>query len=821
MHISAVQKLRIHMMLLSLGVLVLTLGFNMLLSVSTLDALATDSILSGYRSGGEHFTRSLERGMRFGKPLNSYAGMGEMLVDLQGSVPGIARVEVMDAQGTLLYARPVSQATQGGQLRPDDLRRMKEFHDVPEKALLKTQDGYRLLIPLHHKGLAGWVAMEVAGGQIDAAAHSFLRWSASLALAACVVVGLILTGWLGLLTDTEEARARLHGTLGKLLLILIGGTQLAYSCGTLVLFDSFVKETVRTKTVILAQSVKRDVEYLIHKGVDVTHLKGTEHLLERLVADNKELRGAELTTPDGTVLISAGEIPAAGLSVQRSLDAYWPSRFRQRQPVLLLRLGMDQHFISERILNLAIDLGTSLVISFLLLLELAKVMGLVALRGIASELVPQGAARQQSSAAYTSQVLRAGGFVFFLGYDMGISFIPLLARSLYQPFWGLSEEVVIGLPISAEMVCAGIALLVSGSVAQRYGWRRIFMLGTITASLGLFTGGVASGLPMLIGARGMAGFGFGLVLMAAQLGTLEHANAGSGLASVFAGIFSGSICGSAAGALLAEHMAFESVLLIGGVVILAAVRAVWTGTPASRAPGACGGRELAAVATAETGIGREIPASGSSGTGTACARTSLFAGGMSLLRDPRMHCILLLVGIPAAICLTGFLHYLLPLRLAAANVEQADIGRVFMLYGLCFITAGPLLGKWMDRTADTNVFLVLTGLLSGAALLLAARPADMPGTAAAVVALGLAQCLAAPATMLCVLALRPAQILGREKTASIYRGLERVGQVLGPVIFGVVTVAMEPQQALLLMGGVVCALALVYLTIWRARGTER
>ena len=588
MHIGAIQRLRLNTMLLSLGVLALTLGFNVLLSSSALDALSTDAILSGYRSCGEHFARGVERGLRFGKVLGAYAGMDDMLAELRHGVQGIDSVQIYDAQGELLYAQPgANSADHAGKRAADrdsalragaeDRKQFSASDEAPHKAR-KTPTGYRILVPFQHNGLAGWVAMEVTGAQVDAAARDFLRWSGFLMLGTCLAVALILPGWLGLLTGTAEARARLHVTLGRLLLVVVGGTQLAYSCGALVLFDGFVERAVRTKAAILAQSVGRDFEYLIHKGVDVAHLKGNEQLLSQLVADNEELRGAALLRPDGAPLIEVGgtpraaessgsqTLPDAALSVREPLDRYWPSRFRQRQEVMELRLDLNPQVITQRVTKLAVDMGTSLVISFLLLLELAKLLGLIAQRSLGVDAATPSADRengQEHEPAHerarprlpqATQALRVGGFVFFLGYDMGISFIPLLARTLYQPLWGLSEKVVIGLPISAEMTSAGVALLVSGSITQRYGWRKIYMLGAAGGAAGLLLAGMATGLPLLILARITAGFGFGLVLMASQIGTLENENAGAGLASVFAGIFSGSICGSAAGAMLAEHL---------------------------------------------------------------------------------------------------------------------------------------------------------------------------------------------------------------------------------------------------------------------------
>ena len=346
------------------------------------------------------------------------------------------------------------------------------------------------------------------------------------------------------------------------------------------------------------------------------------------------------------------------------------------------------------------------------------------------------------------------------------------------------------------MVSAGVALLFSGGFSLRYGWQKVFAAGTLASALGLLMGSMATSLPLLILGRVATGFGFGLVLMAGQIGTLGKANAGAGLTSVFAGIFSGSICGSAAGAMLADHISFQAVLGTAACTILLALFTVMLGKESAE--------EAANRSTAQN-------------VGTGTAQGHMFSGCMQLLQDPRMHLVLWLVGIPAAMCLTGFLHYLLPLRLANAHVDQSDIGRIFMLYGLCFITAGPLLGRWIDHRKDKSLFLTLTGLLSGITLLIAATATNMAGAAVAVISLGLAQCLAAPASMICVLTLASAQTLGREKTASIYRGLERMGQVAGPVVFGIAVTVMAPASALLLMGGIVCALSLLFHLMWRLR----
>lgn len=791
MLIRATRKLRINALLLGLGVLLVTLGFNVLLSVSTLNTLATDMVLSGYRSGAERLARDIERGMRFGKPLASYAGMEEMLAELGQSASGMRRVVVADARGRILYAQPAQNAS--GTTIPTTQAPHEASIQIPAdaeaaQAQHKITDGYRLTIPLRYKAPVGWLVVDIDGKRIDAATDDFLRLSSMLLGAACLVAGLILAGRLGLLTGQRAVGMSLSG-MTRMLLIIIGTAQVLYACGTLALFDTYVKQAVHTKADILAEATGRDFEYLIHKGVDIASLRGKDQALEQLLAANNELAGARLLTPEGTAIASAGHVPDASLCVEKSLNTYWPSRFRQKQEVLRLQLALQPQAITARISALALDLGASLLISFLLLLELSKLLGLIALRTLPHDTAV--AALEGTHRSRAVQALRAAGFVFFLGYDMGISFIPLLARQLYEPLLGLSRDVAIGLPISAEMVSAGVALLFSGGFSLRYGWQKVFAAGTLAAAVGLLMGGMANSLHLLILGRIAAGFGFGLVLMAGQIGTLGKANAGAGLTSVFAGIFSGSICGSAAGAMLADHISFQAVLGTAACTILLALFTVMLGRESEEE-----------TATASAGQ-------------PATRQGHMFSGCMQLLQDPRMHLVLLLVGIPAAMCLTGFLHYLLPLRLANAHVDQSDIGRIFMLYGLCFITAGPLLGRWIDYRKDKSLFLTLTGLLSGITLLIAAKATGMAGAAAAVITLGLAQCLAAPASMICVLTLATAQKLGREKTASVYRGLERMGQVAGPVVFGLAISIMTSASALLLMGSIICLMSLLFHLLWR------
>lgn len=78
-------------------------GFSILLSGSTLSNLSRQTRLSAYRGVGERLRLSIERGLRFGRPLNGYAGLKEQLENAMTLAPGLAGLAVVDKGGKRLY----------------------------------------------------------------------------------------------------------------------------------------------------------------------------------------------------------------------------------------------------------------------------------------------------------------------------------------------------------------------------------------------------------------------------------------------------------------------------------------------------------------------------------------------------------------------------------------------------------------------------------------------------------------------------------------------------------------------------------------------
>ena len=119
--------------------------------------------------------------------------------------------------------------------------------------------------------------------------------------------------------------------------------------------------------------------------------------------------------------------------------------------------------------------------------------------------------------------------------DMTISFIPLRMAELTTTSI-LPRDVLLGLPISAEMGMTGLSVLIAGTWMKRKGARPPLMTGIICMALGYLASMLAWTPWLFIAARALVGLGYGLSLLTAQAYTVRDGK----LADMFAGVYAGS-----------------------------------------------------------------------------------------------------------------------------------------------------------------------------------------------------------------------------------------------------------------------------------------
>ena len=394
-------------------------------------------------------------------------------------------------------------------------------------------------------------------------------------------------------------------------------------------------------------------------------------------------------------------------------------------------------------------------------------------------LLKRGGSRR-ARARYEVEFVRPAMFIFLFAIDLSMSFIPLHMQSFDTEFWGLSRDIVLGLPVSAEFLSVGIFLLIAGVWMDRRGWHEPYFVGLLVVGVGSLCSWMATDALMFILSRALVGVGYGLSLMSAQGLVVSFGGKGGrarGFASLFAGLYSGSICGAATGAFLAERFGYEKVFFMGSVIVLVLIFFSWR-------------------------FMRDLIRSTAGGTRQAAkpVKKIKLKPLLKFIGNPVFVALSVLSSLPASIAVAGFLHFFTPVYLDQIGVRESTIGQVLILYGICLILFGPSIGRMIDRAQDKKYYMLAGGLLGGLAFATFNTDFGIASMIVCVLLLGLSSSFVLSSQSTMVLELKETRALGEGTALGIFRSISRIGQVIGPLIFGWVLLSGDLTEVINYLG---------------------
>ena len=381
-------------------------------------------------------------------------------------------------------------------------------------------------------------------------------------------------------------------------------------------------------------------------------------------------------------------------------------------------------------------------------------------------------------------VVRAPLFVYIFADQLSTSFIPLFAKTLQAPDWGLSLGVLIGLPISVFFAVIAASAPLAGVLVSRLGTRWVFMLGTVPAVLGYVMVADAATILDLLLWRCVTAAGYALITIACQgylASILTPSRRASGMAVLVSAVMTGAVCGTALGAILADRIGYRATFLVSAALVAVAALLVWRYM-----------EPKIAIAGRDSG---------------GALRSTL-----SVLRNPRVAAIVVFGAMPARIILTGFLFYIIPLFLSELGASQPMIGRIMMIYGLAMLMTIHFGTGLSDKFGTAASQITWAGLLTG---LGAAALGFMPPIAAVMVALvimGLCQGIAS-ASMLAIvhgIGERETAEAGPATLSGLIAPAEYLGAALGPLIAAILVNAIGYAHAIIALGGLSIVAAVIF-----------
>ena len=386
--------------------------------------------------------------------------------------------------------------------------------------------------------------------------------------------------------------------------------------------------------------------------------------------------------------------------------------------------------------------------------------------------------------------------VFFLGVlaeHMTYAFLPQYIQQ--AAINSNISEAYVTAPFFGFYLTFALALIPAGHLAKRIGTRPLMYMGLMLAGCGIGAVTLTDNFWTIAIARAVSGVGQGMLFIGIQsylLAVASPQRKTQASAIIVYGFQGGMISGMAVGSLLVSSMGTNGVFTLSAII--AFVAALYC---------------LCAVPKVTSDSGTEV------------ADNNLLGGLGSAIRNAQFVNTMMTIGVPAKAVLTGVVTYALPLLLAKALYEQADIGQIIMIYAISVVIASKFIAPYVDRFGSardvlfygTMISAAGLGIISYGGLNIQELSVNMGAQASTIFLLigigmvGVAHGFINAPVVTFVADSELAHRIGAGTATATYRFVERLGHIMGPVIMGILFTLFENEWTAL--GFVAAAIALL------------
>lgn len=822
---------RIHLFSGAVIMLVLALGFNILLTSATFEKLYVEIFISKNNVVAKDLQRNLETALRFGKRIDKFIGMDKLILEARQHLAPAQKktgesgtdeddivVSITYPDGYVVYS---SSAQVVGTNLPEAarLRPAKGTQSPVESHSVKHKGVYYLSLPVKQGLSKKWVAtvtVAFSQKQVKTMLRGIIMKSIKRIAAVLFSAMALLIIFLRFLTldpsSPKKSLRRIKFKISAFFFIIICLAQITLNLFNLFEFRVHFLDVATQKSVVMSELLKQDIEYLLAKGLNIRRLVKMDQTLADIIAASPELDGITISDNTGLPLYVASRHGMHNLTTFENKKSQHSGMFllhnypgytvtqnllntrKSETGTLTVHISKDALF--KKLEAITLDSITVLVISIFFFVEL-----LILQIQLIERQVTGGSHAYRGQVHYTS--IRPVAFMFFFGVDTCISFLPLHMATLYNPYdplLGLSKDIIMGLPISIQMLFTSMSLLISGAWCDKRGWAEPFLIGLFLSGTGFIFAWLAPSSLYFLIALGLVGMGYGLSLMAAQGFVIAHTTTketAQGMAQLWAGVYAGSICGGATGAMLADRMGYAPVFLVGGsILLLLIVSTFFMMKDAMKRP------KPVSPPSRPNPTEQTFPSS---------RNTSV----LSFLFNRKIFTLIVFYGLPWYIVLIGFMNYYSPIYLKSIGVSQSNIGRIFMIYGICLMYVAPYISKIVGQAHDKKRYLVMGSFVGSLSIANFYFFKDFSGVVSVTVSiflLGLSACLI-PVRSAYVLDIHISKQLGGAKAIGVLNAVLRLGQVTGPILFGWLFITMGSDSGIAVAAAVYLLFTLIFILV--------
>lgn len=766
-----------------IATLILTIALFLVMLVGVGDAYKNYPrfITDKLGAQGQIVKHAIETFLSAGLPLEQFSGFSRLTQPLIDTDPDIARISAVDSKNKLVFDvtasryatwfNQVEQQPQAAALTNSNLKIETAQYQLKQNNLF-----HQLTLPLKSKfEAAGELQIWLPKARLRQRINYYFYLVSIAALLA--LVGFSIAAF-------YIYRKLRRGSSAAWLDILYGGVYVLVASCVVAALTFLYSEGIQAKTQAITLSLSSRLNAPLELGLSLSNFEGLNQTFADYQKLNPEISYIALKS-EGKTAITTTTTPTGEQTAGNGSD-----HFKYE-----IKLNPD----GDRTLSLYTvlvktpkdllysQLGRS-VKNFLALFVASAFLSTLFLNLLKSFTYKP----EPGSPAHEEFQLKRVEPFYFLGSfvdGLSISFLPQYLESLAVNS-GATVQLVPPL-FTIYFLGWALAMLPATSLANRKGVKPILLwVGLLNVLVALSMASVTNFYAMFL-IRAIAGAGQGMLTVGVQSYILEAASSQKktqGNDMMVFDFFGARLSSTAIGALLAAYVGSQGVFMVGTLIALSALVYGKRFIPSQISRPA-----EAAMPLAEAPL---LQAQPEEQPGVTPGSNRLLSNIFSVIQDLQFVKTILLVGIPYRAIFTGVTVFALPLLLSRQNYLPEDIGQVMMFYAAGVLVSSSIISRVVDRVGHTDLVLFAGCACSGLGLVLVGLmdwdelwAARFPYLTIALVILGITILgfghgfINAP-SLTHITQTQASKTLGQTTTGSLYRLLERSGQIAGPLIVG-------------------------------------
>lgn len=749
-----INEVRCKVLIMAFVLLIIIMAFTGFLNYMTFADNYNNALVNTYAVAGNESVRKIEYALHYGKPIDNYYGMNVTLQELKDIIPDLKQVKIVSPTGDILY--DLHGFVRDSRL-PDELLKAAIF----EQGLVNDNLSYQFYKENVYlfMGIYDNASYHVASLLMVFPQNTLMQFNSHITrqligcLAGIIIVALALLVIIIFRSKLFNSDQLINKKKVLITLIaVIGSAQLLYGGINYFLFKNAYMDMANTSKDFIQVIVGKNIKSIYDKGLSLQNIEGLDKYLDSINNSLPQIEDISFVSPKE-------------LKSQDNLAAS------------VVNATISQTYIDKQMFKIFLDMITMLIISILFMIEITLLAVIIMIRGpnqVTDERIGVGTGTSHG-------LVRSLIFFVNLAAFMSLTFVPIVMRNLYQPIGQLPKDVVLGLPLSAEMLGGIIAIIVAGWFVSKMKWQVVLYLGILFLLTGNLASGFSTGAIALISSRAIAGLGLGFIMMSVRSLVVSLPETNVAIAAFGAGSIAGLNCGAVIGGMLAERIGYNAVFFIAAALILIPFILV---------------HQLMSeydIATRET------------------SDLSALKKLVNFIGDKKAIIFLLCIFIPYFIS-GAFLDYFFPLFASGNGLSQGDISRGVLLNGLFIIYLGPVLTRLViNKLGNTNGM-----ILSMSIVVCALASFVLFGTVAAafvtLMLLGLAESFGISMKTTYFLNLRGIRDLEINTSMAYFSVMVNGSRMAGPIIYGLaLSLGMRMGVGLISLG--ILALLLVFTLV--------